>query len=134
MAWPSGKHIEALIDKARQILADVRIIRYDVSLQRALIDLEGQWGDYRVVVSEIHRANGSVRYAYYVLDGENQLVHGFDNSPDTLAVRLRYGVDWKSHFHEEVPHQHDADRNLALTMAPMTFDIFIEWLMESVEK
>jgi hypothetical protein len=134
MAWPPGEHFDTLIDKARQVLTGVHIIRYDVSLRRALIDLEGQWGSYRTIVSEVHRTDGSVRYAYYLLDRENRLVHGFDNSPDTLAVKLQYGVDWKSHFHEEVPHQHDANRNLALTPVPMTFDAFIEWLTESIEK
>lgn len=127
MAWPSRKHIEDLIRTARAVLTGVRIVRHDVGLRRALIDLEGQWDKYRVIVSEIHRADGTVRYAYYVLDSENRLLHGFDNSPDTLAIKLRYGVDWKSHLHEEIPHRHDANRNLVLT-TPMTFEAFIEWL------
>jgi hypothetical protein len=128
MAWPPGDHIETLIAQAQQLLADVRIIRHDVGLHRALIDLEGQGSRYRIIVSEVHRADGSVRYAYYVLDSDNRLVYGFDNSPDTLAIKLKYGVDWKSHLHEETPHQHDASGNLMLTTDPMTFQMFIDWL------
>ncbi len=64
MAWPPGKHLETLIKQAQQLLTQVQIIRYDVSLNRALLDLEGQWVRYRIIVSEIHRADGSFRYAY----------------------------------------------------------------------
>jgi hypothetical protein len=115
MAWPPGKHIEDLIFRANQLLIDCNIIRHHVSLHRALIDLEGRWKDCRVILSEIHRDDLSVRYAYYVLDNEGGLIHGFDNSPDTQAIRLKYGAKWKQHLHEEIPHQHDANRKLALT-------------------
>jgi hypothetical protein len=99
-----------------------------VSLHRALIDLEGRRFGFRIIVSEIHRIDGSIRYAYYVLDSENRLVQGFDNSPDVTAIKQRYGVDWKSHIHDEVPHQHDANHSLALTQDVITFEMFIEWL------
>lgn len=128
MAWPPGTHIETLITQARRLLTDCRIVRHDVGLHRALIDLEGKWRDYRVIISEIHRADNSIRYAYYVLDNNNQLIYGFDNSPDILAIKQKYGPEWKSHIHEEVPHQHDANRQMILTPNPMTFEVFIEWL------
>ena len=133
MAWPPGKHIETIIAQAQQALADVRIVRHDLGLRRALIDLEGSWNNYRIIVSEIHRADETVRYAYYVLDVNNQLLHGFDNSPDTQVVKLRYGLDWKPHLHEEIPHQHDANRNLTLTKESMTFSNFIEWLTNNLK-
>ena len=133
MAWPPGKHIETLIAQAQQVLADMRIVRHDVSLSRALIDLEGKRDNYRIIVSEIHRANGTVRYAYYVLDSQNRLLRGFDNSPDTQVVKLRYGIDWKPHLHEEIPHQHDANQNLILTTETMTFNIFVEWLTHNLK-
>ncbi len=134
MAWPSGKHFETLIAQAYHVLSEVRLIRHDVGLHRALIDLEGQWGvDYRVIASEVHRADGSVRYAYYILDTDNQLQYGFDNSPDIQAVKLHYGAEWKAHLHEEIPHQHDADGNLTLTPDPMTFEIFLNWLVNHLK-
>ena len=109
MAWPPGKHIETLIAYAQQVLTDVRVIRQDESLHRALIDLEAQWLDYRIIISEIHRADGSWRYAYYILNQDNKLVQGFDNSPDITAVKQKYKTKWKSHIHEEIPHQHDTN-------------------------
>jgi hypothetical protein len=132
MAWPPGEHIEVLVAQAKQLLTDVSVVRHDVSLNRALIDLEGQWFGYRIVVSEIHRADSSMRYAYYVLGNDNQLVHGFDNSPDARAIRQRYKARWKSHIHEEVPHRHDANRNLVLTPEPMTFEAFVEWITQNL--
>jgi hypothetical protein len=41
MAWPPGEHTEVLIAQANQLLTDVSVVRYDVSLNRALIELEG---------------------------------------------------------------------------------------------
>ena len=132
MAWPPGKHIEALIAHVEQWLTDVHIIRHNESLSRALIDLEGQWREYRIIISEIHRADNRVRYADYVLDSDNRLVHGFDNSPDILAIKVKYDAEWKSHLHEEIPHQHDKNQNLTLTSTPMTFEIFIEWMNKNL--
>jgi hypothetical protein len=132
MAWPPGKHIESVIAHAEEWLTNVRIVRHDESLNRALIDLEGQWKEYRIIVSEIHRADNRVRYAYYLLDSNNQLVHGFDNSPDIFAIKLKYGAEWKSHLHEEVPHQHDKNQNLTLTSIPMTVETFFEWVSRNL--
>ena len=91
MAWPPGKHIERVIAQARAILKPVRIIRYEISKVRAIIDVEGGWAEYRIIVSEIHRAEKEVRYAYYVLDSQNRVIHAFDNSPDNIAIKQRYG-------------------------------------------
>ena len=128
MAWPPGKHLESVIAQARAVLTQVRIIRYDIGRVRAIIDFEGEWADYRIIVSEIHRMEKSVRYAYYVLEQQAQVVHAFDNSPDNIAIRQRYGSQWKAHLHEEIPHQHEADGSLTLTPEPMTFERFVEWL------
>ncbi len=130
MAWPARKHIDQLIAKAKTFLSDVHINRYDndTRLQRALIELEGKWRGYRIIVQEIHRADKSVRYSYYVLNENNRLVHGFDNSADKKAIKLRYGTEWKSHINEELPHQHDANRKISLMPTEMTFDRLIDWL------
>jgi hypothetical protein len=114
--------------QARQILTDVHIIRQDVDEGRALVNFEGKWREYRVTVQEIHRADGSMRYSYYILNKNNRLVCGFDNSPDRSAIQLRYGLDWIAHQHEEIPHQHDANHKVTLTATPMTFETFVEWL------
>jgi hypothetical protein len=133
MAWPPGKHIENVITQAKTLLRNVRVIRYDESFSRAIVDLEGEWRGYRVIISEIHRVDRAVRYAYYVLDQRNQVLHAFDNSPDNVAIKQQYGAAWKIHLQAEVPHQHDAEGNLTLT-ALMTFDTFIEWLKITIRK
>lgn len=132
MAWPPGKHLEKLIKLTRGTLKNVQIIRHDVSHSRAIIDLEGEWTEYRIIISEIHRAKKGVRYAYYVLDQYNQVIYAFDNSPDNIAIKRRYGRTWKAHLHAEIPHQHDAAGNLTLTMEPMNFVMFMKWLQRNL--
>ena len=101
MAEPIGAALDAVITKAQAVLQDVRLVRRDERPARSLIDFEGLWGIYRIIISEIHVADGSVRYAYYVLDAEN--------------------------LHERVPHQHSSEDALTLT-EPMNFDAFMAWL------
>ncbi len=129
MARTSGEHIEKLIAQAKEFLTDVKIIRYELSQQRAIVDLEGNWKNYRIIVSEIYRLNKGIRYAYYILNKNQSIVHAFDNSLDNKAIRQKYGSEWKSHIHEEIPHQHDSENNLTLTPM-MTFEDFIGWLLD----
>lgn len=133
MAWPPEQHFEELILQAQQELQDVHIIRRDVGQSRALIDFEATWQEYRIVVSEIHRADGTARYAYYVLDSGNQLVQGFDNSRDIQAVRLCYGSNWKVYREEEIPHRHDGAGNLSLTSFT-TFVDFVDWFKRYITR
>ncbi|GAK53325.1 hypothetical protein U14_04590 [Candidatus Moduliflexus flocculans] len=130
MAWTFGTHFDAILNHARRVLSNARVLRCDSSQNRAILDFEGTWGEYRIIVSEIHRVQRPVRYAYYVLNQQNQVVHAFDNSPDNLAIKLRYHQNWKAHLHEEIPHQHDADGNISLTASVMTFEQFVEWLQK----
>jgi hypothetical protein len=132
MAGTLGENIEILIAQAQQVLADVYIIRQDADESRSLINLEGRWGDYRIIAQEIHRADGSMRYSYYILDKNNRLVYGFDNSPDKSAIQLYYGVNWQVHQSEEIPHQHDANHKVTLTTVPMTFETFVKWLVSNL--
>ncbi len=96
MARIYREHIERLIEQAEAFLKDVSILRYDRGNSRAIIDLEGYWKGCRIIVSEIHRADRNIRYAYYVLDRYNKVVNAFDNSPDILAIKQKYGSNWKS--------------------------------------
>jgi hypothetical protein len=62
MAWPVEEHFQQLVEYAHRVLREVRILRRDEdNPERAFIYLEGKWQDYRVMVSEIHRRDGSVR-------------------------------------------------------------------------
>ena len=133
MAWPAEQHFNVLIAQAQQWLVDINIVERDTSSPvRAVLKFEGAWQQYRIVVSEIHRSDNTVRYAYYVLGKRNQHIHRFDNSSDKRAIRLRYGADWVNHQHEEIPHRHNAQGDVVLTSVPMTFALFIEWVIDSL--
>lgn len=94
-----------------------------------LVCLEGAWRDYRVVISQVYRPDGSMRYSYYVLDANNQLVYAFDNHRDKIALRLKYGQAWSDYQYEEVPHQHDSRGNIVLT-GFVIFEVFLKWLQD----
>ena len=128
MVESPGRTLDDLLIKALSVLDDVRVVRHDVRSSRALLDLEGRYQGYRIIVSEIHYPDGNVKYAYYVLGKGNKVLRGFDNSPDIRAVRLKYGQEYKHHVHERVPHAHLADGRIELTN-PMTFDDFVRWLV-----
>ncbi len=129
MANPTGKHIQHIIDYAKKHFSYIRILReaYGGESSPGLIDLEGVWQTYRIIITEVHRINGPIRYSYYVLDKNNQLMHGFDNHRDKYVIKLKYGKKWQAHQDEEIPHQHNAQRHITLTNF-MTFDMFIAWL------
>src|SRR5205809_2721060 len=94
------------------------------------------------ITSLIHSHSSSVRslgyifsfiYPFYttredfsdrLLDAENRLFQGFDNSPDIRASKQRYGPDYRQHLYERIPHQHSSEDTLTLT-EPMNFDAFM---------
>ncbi len=132
MARIYREHIERVIEQAKSFLTNVSVLRYDIGKNRAIIDLQGNWKEYRIIVSEIHRINRGVRYAYYVLDQDNKVVNAFDNSTDVLAIKQKYGSNWKSNINAEIPHQHDSEGNITLTPVPVNFKIFMKWLNENL--
>jgi hypothetical protein len=131
MAWPPGKHFETIVGKAKEFFAAVSIERHEIGDSHGLLDLEGSWKEYRIIISEIHRQDNSWRYAYYILDSENKIVHAFDNSPDISAVKQKYELDWKSHFHEEIPHEHDGKGNILLSPTSVSFEDFLNWIVDN---
>lgn len=130
MAWPPGEYFETIIRKAKDFFGDVQIERYEIGDLHGLLDFECRWKHYRIIISEIHRRDGSWRYAYYVLDNENKIVHAFDNSPDISAVKQKYGSDWAPHFHEEIPHEHDGSGNILLSSTSLSFAEFVSWVAD----
>jgi hypothetical protein len=131
MAWPPGEHLQTLIENFSRQFRDARIRQRDADDQRAFVELEGWRNRYRVIVSEIHRSDASVRYAYLVFDADWHLQHGFDNSADREALRTRYGADWTLHLYEETPHYHAPNGQIQVTK-PMDFDSFLIWLKENL--
>lgn len=127
MAESPRDAFDRLILKVRAVLTEVQVIRRDERHARALLDIEGKYKNYRIIISEIRFPDGSVRYAYYVLDKNDHIVRGFDNSPDVRALKMRYGKDYKRHLHERIPHAHMSDGRIELT-EHLNFDDFMEWL------
>ena len=60
---PVGEYINELIATARETFRDVQVTRRDERSARALIDMEGWWGAYRIIISEIILLDGSIRRA-----------------------------------------------------------------------
>jgi hypothetical protein len=81
-----GRSADELIELAHKNLSDVRVLRHEVSIERWRIDLTGRLEDYLVHVSEISAVDWR-KYAYYVLL-DNNIVVGFDNSPDVYAIEM----------------------------------------------
>lgn len=127
MAWPPEEHFETLIQIAKTYLQNVRLARQTTFREYAVLELQGNWGNFRVIISEIHRCDKTIKYSYYLLDQHNEVITGFDNSADNLVLRLRYGSDWTAHLHEELPHQHTPDGNIRLTEW-VDFEGFLAWV------
>ena len=104
-----------IIALARARLTQVRV-EEDVDADRAILIIEGQLDQYRILIKETV-SSGRRRYAYYVLLGE-RVVLGFNNHADRTALRLKFGEDYTTHVHDLVPHRHGPDKiNTILTEA-----------------
>jgi hypothetical protein len=75
MAWPAGTHLQNLIDQFNRHFQRTRIRKQDHDDSRAFVELEGWWKDYRIIVSEIHRKDGTVRYTYLHEELPHQHAH-----------------------------------------------------------
>ena len=95
--------------------------------------MEGTYGTYRIVISEILSPEGR-KYAFYVLDKSDVVVMGFDNSPDYKAVRMKYGDQYRQHIGERVPHRHSHRRESIRVTPEMTLEVFILWVEENLGK
>jgi len=93
-----------LISLVRARLANVEVIRRDVTPRRAILELRGIWERYTIRLVEIVTPDGR-DYRYYVFD-QTYIVAGFNNHADLSAIRLRYKADWKQHRYEPVSHLH----------------------------
>ena len=112
MESDAAHHLEQILNRVRQVCSNVVVREYDISEQRALLQLTAEFNGYRIAVTEIVRAT-SRGYAYYLLRG-TLVVIGWDNAPDRLALRLKYGKDFTQHLYQEIPHEHRGE-SVALT-------------------
>ena len=61
------------------------------------------------------------------------LIVAFDNSPDRVAIELKYGEGWKRHFKERICHQHCYDRKETMLTSEMNLLDFVNWLKDELE-
>jgi len=112
-----------IIALARARLTQVRV-EEDSEADRAILAIEGRFGEYRVVLKEVINPQRR-RYAYYVLQGE-RLILGFDNHADRTALRLKYGDAFTSHIFDLVPHRHGPDKTPTILTEPWDAVRFLE--------
>jgi hypothetical protein len=107
MARALARSFADIIALARARLTQVEIDE-DVSIDRAILVIQGDFGRYRVFIKETVSPTRR-RYAFFVLLGDRVLL-GLDNHADHQALRLKYGEDFAAHVHELIPHRHGPDK------------------------
>ena len=126
-------YLDHLIARIYRSLDDVRILRRDETTEVQILEVEGTYRTYRIVISEILSPEGR-KYAFYVLDKSDAVVMGFDNSPDYTAVRMKYGDQYRQHIGERVPHRHGHRRESIRVTPEMTLEAFILWVEKNLEE
>ncbi|MTJ08251.1 MULTISPECIES: hypothetical protein [unclassified Anabaena] len=103
----------------------------DTTPKRSILRLEGQYGEYRILITELF-SDELRKYRYYVLRGD-WVEAGFDNSPDPRAIRLKYGRIGKQYANEYIPHLHQDDKNQLFLTEEMTFVDFVDWVKTNLD-
>ncbi len=104
----------------------------DITPERAILHIRGQYGSCRVFITEL-LSDGLRKYRYYVLRG-NRIEAGFDNAPDPRAIRMKYGKIGKEYAGEPVPHLHLENKNHMVLTEETPFSAFVEWLEQNAPK
>lgn len=131
MATPFTKTIDQVIAQFQSAFAQAVTTRRDERPQRAILEIKGYYGTYRVHLREVWRVDGSRKYAYYVLH-KSKIITGFDNAPDPRALRLKYGADYAGHRLELIPHRHSADKRTIELTDEMDCFAFIGWIQQNL--
>jgi hypothetical protein len=131
MATPFTDTLERIIALAQATFEDVTVIHRDENDFRAVLRLVEQYRDYQVHLREVLRPDGSRKYAYYVIQA-GQVFAGFDNMPDTEALRLKYGNEYSQHRQETIPHFHSQHKQTVELTDEMTAEAFFEWLEQNL--
>lgn len=129
MAATFAETSERIIALVRVHCHNVTVLRCEARSDVSILELSAEYGPYRLHVREIWRADGSRKYAYYVLDGET-VIAGFDNAADPRALRLKYGPNYTKQRLEPVPHQHTTGKQSVALTAEMDCVALFAWLQE----
>ena len=132
MERANQKYLADLMELIYQSFTQVQIIRQEVTPDIFILEVDCRYQRYRVVISEIVDQKGR-KYAFYLLNDKNMLIVAFDNSPDRVAIELKYGEGWKRHFKERIYHQYCYDRKETMLTPEMTLLDFVNWLKDELE-
>ncbi len=127
MATPFTESIDQVVSLFRAAFEHVAVLRREERAAVAVLEMRGDYGAYRVHLQEIWRADGSRKYAYYVLLPA-KIITGFDNAADPGALRLKYGPDAALHQFEPVPHRHTEDKATLELTEEMDCAALVTWL------
>ena len=107
-------------------------VEFDINRtpERSILKIQARYGQFRIFVTELF-SDERRKYRYYVLQ-KDWVKAGFDNSPDPRALYLKYGKIGKKHTGENIPHLHLDDKNLILLTEEMTFESFVDWLLDNL--
>jgi len=103
------------------------VTKYDDGLNRAILEMWGDFGLYRVRLLEVVTHDLSRKYAYYVFNNE-QVIVGFDNAPDPHALQLKYGITYTAHRLERIPHCHIKNKTQVELTDEMRCADFVAWV------
>lgn len=126
------RYLDGLIAKICRSFDDVQVLRRDETQEVQILDVEGVYCTYRIVISEILSPEGR-KYAFYVLDESDAVIVGFDNSPDHKVIRMKYGDQYRQHIGERIPHRHGYRRRGVQVTSEMTLEMFIRWVEEILQ-
>jgi len=122
MARTITEDFARIVALARTILTRVEIAE-DIDADRAILTIQGQFGDCRVFLKETISPRGR-RYAFYILK-EDRVMLGLDNHADRQALRLKYGRDFAAHLTELIPHRHGLDKAVVELTEEWTAERFL---------
>jgi len=127
MVQPPSKYLDGIIDQFRQAFAEAEIVVRDEQPNRSLLELQAPYGPYRIRLLEVIVAGSTRKYSYCVLRGDHVIV-GFDNAPDSQALRLKYGKEFSRYRHERIPHRHSTGKSQVELTTELTCADFIAWV------
>ncbi len=127
----ANRRFTEIINLAKNRLKNVEIIENDISIQRALLKLKGDFNAFSVRITEIIDKKKR-KYSYYVLK-ENEVIFGYDNAPDIRALKLKFGDEYHKHLNESVPHYHGKNKKEIKIGNEIQFEDFMSECARMVE-
>ena len=131
MATPFTDAVNQIVSLFQATFAPATLLQRDERPQLAILEMRGDYGIYQAHLREIWRADGSRKYAYYLLH-QSTVIVGFDNASDPRALRLKYDKDYTRHRFELIPHRHTQDKLVIELTSEMDCAAFIAWLKQNL--